>query len=133
MRLPSKNVVSRRRGGGEDYADSKEQVIARVRRHGGNDENRMNAIQMKCQSVVETANVREPTKDIPFDRVGIYGSYSFLPHRYVYRIAAGTIVSYLPISSSSPTSLLSDSPLLSSLDLFPNDVSFVEVEVKIVM
>lgn len=100
---------------------------------GGNDENRMNAIQMKCQSVVETANVREPTKDIPFDRVGIYGSYSFLPHRYVYRIAAGTIVSYLPISSSSPTSLLSDSPLLSSLDLFPNDVSFVEVEVKIVM
>lgn len=85
---------------------------------------------MKCQSVVETG--REPTKDIPFDHVGIYDSYSFLPHRYVYRIAAGTVVSYLPISSSSPTSLLSNSLLPSSLDLFPNDVSFAGVEVKIV-
>lgn len=90
-----------------------------VRRHGGNDENRMNVIQMKCQFVVETATVREPTKDIPFDHVGIYDSYSFLSHRYVYRIAAGTIVSYLPIFRSSPTSLLSDTPLLSFLDFFP--------------
>jgi len=95
----------------------------------------MNVIQMKCQSVVETATVRESTKDIPFDHVGIYDFYSFLPHRYVYRIAAGiisTIVSYLPISSSSPTSLLSNSSFLSSLDLFPNDVSFVGVKVKII-
>jgi len=28
-----------------------------VRRHEGTDENRMNVIQMKCQSVVETATV----------------------------------------------------------------------------
>lgn len=48
-----------------------------VRRHGGTDENRMNVIQMKRQSVVETAIVREPTKDIPFDHVGIYGSHPF--------------------------------------------------------
>lgn len=118
MRLPLKKCGKSEK----DYADTKEQVTGQVRRHGENDENRMNVIQMKCQSVVETATGREPTKDIPFDHAGIYDSYSFLHHRYVYRIAAGTIVSYLPISSSSPTSLLSDSPLLSSLDLFPNDL-----------
>lgn len=103
-----------------------------IRRHGGNDENRMNVIQMKCQSVVETSTGRDPTKDIPFDHVGIYDSYSFLSHHYVYRIAAGTIVSYLSISSSSPTSLLSDSPLLSSLDFSPNNVRFGGFKVKIV-
>jgi len=76
-----------------------------VRRHEGTDENRMNVIQMKCQSVVEIATIRKSTKDIPFDHVRIYGFYSFLLHCYVYRIAAGTTVSYLPISPSSPTSL----------------------------
>jgi len=76
---------------------------------------------MKCQSVVETATVQKSTKDIPFDHVGIYGFYFFLPHCYVYRIASGTIVSYLPISPSSPTSLLSDCFFF---NLFPNDVSF---------
>lgn len=124
VRLLSKNVVSQRR-----IMRIRRSKSPSIRRHGGNDENRMNVIQMKRQSVVETSTGRDPRR------------YSFWPCRNIWLLLL--FISSLCISHCrwhhrflfayflfiSHVSFIRFT-VLSSLDLFPNDVKFAGFEVK---